>query len=247
MGFGEREKMKKLIHSLSLIALLGLTACAPQKDPAPAPAKAPATAHPAAPEVKADALADSAWMWAYFTVWFRHGGKMLVRGPELSQLSSDGVEGTYTLEGTAFEANVMDEVRGGTFENGKLVIEGQEALRLPATENHNGSLAGIVALVDPPGNIITSIAVAELEAAGIARGSLLKVEVKGQQFTARYVASYGEVPQGARLAKPSVYGLVELATNWGDGEKVKISEQLQAGVGDSVSITPCPGCAEPQP
>jgi hypothetical protein len=203
--------MKYLIHFSIILAIGMLAGCGAQVEASAEPQQR-AQAHPATPGIQADALTESKWMWAYFTIWFRHGGKMLLRGPELSSHSAEGV---YSLEGNRLETSVANVQRAGEYAHGALHIEGTPALRLPETRIEDGVLSGIVALVQPDGSVVISIEGYELQQAGIDPGDPVTLQIAGREIA---------LPEGVRM---SPFGLLQIQG---------LAEAVAVQAGDAVAV-----------
>jgi len=182
-------------------------------------------------------LAGSTWLWENFLIAFRDGKAALVRGPAVVSSYPDGLDATYALKDGAVEVQALDEVRNGTYDGQKLVIENEPAVRVDPCSVSGTSIAAKVLFVDPYGNIVTNIFEADLQKGGMTAAAMLNIKIGDKTLSAPLVKNYADVAEGAYLARTQSMGLVELAINWGKGPKTRIADTLQASVNTPVVIT----------
>lgn len=88
-------------------------------------------------------------------------------------------------------------------------------LDIPKSVVDAGKVSGVVIRVDAYGNIITNIPQENIAALGIVENDKLQVTLGKAEFTAPFVATYGAVEKGSRLALIQSAGYLELAVNLG--------------------------------
>ncbi len=107
-------------------------------------------------------------------------------------------------------------------------------LDLPgAKELPGGGIAGEVLLVDPFGNLVTSLESAALPAPGREGGKGGKVEILGRQVP--FLETYGRAERGSLLALIGSFGFLEVACREGSAR-----EELGAAEGTEVRFLPGP-------
>jgi len=91
-------------------------------------------------------------------------------------------------------------------------IERQEATR------EGGVMSGVVQAIDEPfGNVLTNIPARWVEELGVPHGTLLDVSLgEGSPVKIPWVATFGDVDEGAPLLYPNSRGFLSLALNMGD-------------------------------
>ncbi len=89
--------------------------------------KEEATTEAAEDAAVVDGLVGTKWTHKGIELTFKEGNKVHLKGGPVAALSPDGVEADYTLEGDKIEVSVMGESHSGTFTDGKLVVDGEEA------------------------------------------------------------------------------------------------------------------------
>ncbi|MDZ4859456.1 MAG: SAM-dependent chlorinase/fluorinase [Candidatus Hydrogenedentes bacterium] len=95
----------------------------------------------------------------------------------------------------------------------------------------HGVAKGTVIRTDPYGNVITNIAVADLEALGVQLGDTLEVTVGKSAWSAPFKRTYAEVSEGQRLVVVQSSGFVECAINKGS-----LTGAIQEGFGAEVAV-----------
>jgi hypothetical protein len=182
-------------------------------------------------------LAGTSWTWQNFLISFTDEKNALVRGPAVVSSYPTGLDATYTLKDSVVEVHALDEIRKGTFDGQKLIIENEGATRVEPCTVAGNSITAKVLFVDPYGNIVTNVSETDLQKSGVVPGAALNIKVGDKPFSAPLVNNYADVAEGAYLAKTQSMGLVELAINWGTGPKTRIADTLQAAPNTPVVIT----------
>lgn len=114
-------------------------------------------------------------------------------------------------------------------------LEKMTPLDSPQSSVSEGIATGVVIRADNYGNLVTNITRADLEALGIEKGTQIEVHIGDGVFTAPFVNTYADVPEGARLVLVQSIGLIELAINKGS-----LSEVLGAGLHAEVRLRKAP-------
>lgn len=104
-------------------------------------------------------------------------------------------------------------------------------LLLPLTEASEESVAGEVWWVDRFGNAQTNISPDELEALGLAPGSVVTLRVGATIHNLKWVAAYGDVEPGEGLLHVDSAGLIAIGVREG-----RADDDLAVGEGTSVSV-----------
>ena len=92
----------------------------------------------------------------------------------------------------------------------------------------NGRLVGSIVYVDTFGNLITSIPVSMLNAK---YGDTIKVRIRGETISMRYVPSFSYVQKGEPLIYPGSFGFVEIGVNMGSA-----ASHFRVSVGEVVEM-----------
>lgn len=98
-------------------------------------------------------------------------------------------------------------------------------LDIPRSTVEGNAASGVVIRVDAYGNLITNVPEEHLATLGVKQGDLLEIAVGNVRFSAPFVATYGDVEKGRRLALIQSAGYLELAVNLGS---------LAAAIGEGV-------------
>ena len=102
-------------------------------------------------------------------------------------------------------------------------------LDIPVSAVDNGKTTGVVIRVDSYGNMITNIPQENVAALGVNEGDKLQVTLGKAEFVVPFVATYGSVEKGTRLALIQSAGYLEFAVNLGNLAN-EIGEGLHAAV-----------------
>jgi S-adenosylmethionine hydrolase len=95
-----------------------------------------------------------------------------------------------------------------------------------------GRLLGEVLYIDGFGNIVTNIAVRDLERISASEGCRLHVKFKNEILDLRLCSAYGQVPAERALAIIGSSDFLEISTN-----QANASQIFQVKMGDSISIS----------
>lgn len=125
--------------------------------------------------------------------------------------------------------------RGTALSNVGPRLDAMVVLDLPKSHIENGAVVGAVIRTDVYGNLVTNIRRDDLEALGIERGGRVDVVIGDDHFTAPYVGTYGDVPQGERLVLIQSAGFVELAANMSS-----LAESVKEGLNAKVTLAKAP-------
>lgn len=106
-----------------------------------------------------------------------------------------------------------------------------EQVPFPAPRKIGKNVTGEIIHVDHYGNLITNIP-ADYSPI-LVQGTLLKVNVVGQSFSAPFTVTYNSVPVGRYALVVNSGNLVELAINQGNA-----AQKLKAQVGQAISLQP---------
>ncbi len=104
-------------------------------------------------------------------------------------------------------------------------------LSAPPAVVRDNHVYGTVRLVDGYGNIQTNIQAAQLEKLGLSLGDDLEVAVAGKRFRVKWVKAYGDVEQGACLARLGSHDEIQLAINQGN-----LAAEMHVDKGDVVVL-----------
>lgn len=103
-------------------------------------------------------------------------------------------------------------------------------LLLPLPEQGDGFVQGEVWWIDSFGNAQTNIGPADLEAAGLAPGDVVKVRVGSTSHDLPWVAAYADVGEGVGLVHTDSYGLMAIAVRGGRADEVfALVERVSVG------------------
>lgn len=114
-------------------------------------------------------------------------------------------------------------------------LDGMVTLDLPKSHIDGGAVTGTVIRTDIYGNLVTNIRRDDFDALGIDRGGRVDVGIGDEHFTAPYVSTYGDVPQGERLVLIQSAGFVELAANMSS-----LAESVKEGLNAKVTLAKAP-------
>jgi len=100
------------------------------EEPAPAAAEGSDTAKKEAAAVPAtvDGLVGTKWKYDDIELTFKDDKKVALKGGPLAALAPDGLDADYTLKDGVFEVSVMGQTYSGTYADGKLTVDGTEAV-----------------------------------------------------------------------------------------------------------------------
>jgi S-adenosylmethionine hydrolase len=96
----------------------------------------------------------------------------------------------------------------------------------------NGELRGEILHIDDFGNIISNIALDDLEKMGFHEGNSLLVRIGKKTLTLQFCSAYGEVPAGTPLALIGGSNFLEVAVNQGSASGI-----FKAKVGESFHVS----------
>jgi hypothetical protein len=101
------------------------------EEPAPAAAEGSDTAkeEAAAAPATVDGLVGTKWKYDEIELTFKEGNKVALKGGPLAALAPDGLVEDYTIEDGVFEVSVMGQTYSGTYADGKLTVDGTEAVK----------------------------------------------------------------------------------------------------------------------
>ena len=137
---------------------------------------------------------------------------------------------SYTFHGRDVFGPVSGALADGVpMEKVGPVVTDMVMLELGTSVIEGDSVTGEVVRTDHYGNIVTNITVGDMEKLGLKRGDSISVTLGKTSFTAPFVETYANVPQGNRLVAIQSAGYVELAVNMGslteesgEGEHAKV-------------------------
>lgn len=92
-------------------------------------------------------------------------------------------------------------------------------------------LLGEVLHIDDFGNLITNIAMKDLEKMGVSEGSIIHVELKGKPLQLKLCSAYGDVSGKKPLAIIGSSDFLEISVNQGDASK-----KFNASIGDRILV-----------
>lgn len=104
-------------------------------------------------------------------------------------------------------------------------------LDLPRSRVENGKAHGVIIRTDPYGNMVSNITAPDLDAIGARQGDPIKVQIGAAAFSAPFMRTYAEVPEGERLVVLQSSGFVEFAIN-----KASLTDAIREGNGAAVTI-----------
>ncbi len=161
-------------------------------------------------------------------------GLTAVRAIETADYLRDAVSATF--HGRDVFAPVAGHLAAGrSFEGVGPLVEDWVRLERPRPSREGGVLRGRVIAIDEPfGNVWTDIPAAWLEELGVAYGERVVVAAGGRDpGEVPYVATFGDVPEGAPLLYRNSRGKLALALNMGDLARARRIER-----GAEVTIRP---------
>ena len=101
---------------------------------------------------------------------------------------------------------------GAPFASVGPVVSALVTLPIPEAVRQANSVSGAILHIDGYGNIITNIPVGMIEEMGVGRGERMRITIGDREFTARFVQTYSDVPEGEYLFLNNK-GFVETAIN----------------------------------
>lgn len=72
-------------------------------------------------------LVGTKWQAGEFELNFTDKEKVMIKGGPLAAIAPDGLEATYTFDGTVLQVTAMGQTKTGTWDGTKLVLDGAEA------------------------------------------------------------------------------------------------------------------------
>jgi hypothetical protein len=112
-------------------------------------------------------------------------------------------------------------------------------LSVPKAKLKGTELTGVIIHIDEYGDIVTNIPIAMVEKSGMSPGQYALVSIANKKFSARFVKTYSDVPEGAAVFLNNK-GMVETALNMRN-----LASAVGAKSGAEVSIIPLSGAKPP--
>ncbi|MBI4556723.1 MAG: hypothetical protein HY706_04000 [Candidatus Hydrogenedentes bacterium] len=101
-------------------------ATAPAVTPATTPASEPVAATPALATAGANDLLNTTWKIDEYVITFKNAPVIHIKG---GILGDTGMEGTYKFENGVVEVSALGQTKTGTWNGGKLVIDGVDGIK----------------------------------------------------------------------------------------------------------------------
>lgn len=106
---------------------------APVPGPGVEPAAEPAEGAGSVAQPEAGLLVGTTWAIGETILTFKDETKVFAKGGLIAQIAPDGLEATWSLNGTVLEMSAMGETRAGTFDGATLTLGGVTATKVERT------------------------------------------------------------------------------------------------------------------